>query len=249
VVALGFLTVQGVRSVVRSDASDDQGVVSAASSPEAPVSTPDVSTSSETVSARSSGRVGLPLGPETLSTVPATADQVVIVRGKGPTSSIATVELYERSGDWTRVASWKGHVGRSGWSTKPREGDLRTPVGTFTLSDAGGRKPDPGTKLPYHRSDAFVAPEGEPGFGDSMASAFNYVVAVDFNRVAGRSPLDQARPQGWKRGGGIWIHVDHNGPTHGCISIPQTAMRTLLRTLEPGEHPVVVMGDRARLRS
>ena len=212
------------------------------------MSTPEASTSSETVSARSSARVGLPLGPETLSTVPASADQVLIVRGKGPTSSIATVQLYERSENWTRVASWKGHVGRSGWSGDPREGDLKTPVGTFTLSDAGGRRPDPGTKLPYHRSDAFVAPQ-EPGFGDSMASAFNYVVAVDFNRVPGRSPLDQTRPQGWNRGGGIWIHVDHNGPTHGCVSIPQPAMRTLLRTLRPDDHPVVVMGDQARLRS
>lgn len=247
VVALGFLTVQGIRSLFGPEGSDAQGVA-AASSPEVPGDTSGTGASSEVASARSSEPAGLPLGPETLSTVPAAADQVLIVRGEGPTSSIATVQLYQRSGDWSQVASWKGHVGRSGWSEKPHEGDLRTPVGTFTLSDAGGRKRDPGTKLPYYRSNAFVAPE-DAGFGDSMASAFNYVVAVDFNRVTGRSPLDQTRPQGWNRGGGIWIHVDHNGPTHGCVSIPQNAMRALLQTLRPGEHPVVVMGDRARLRS
>jgi L,D-peptidoglycan transpeptidase YkuD (ErfK/YbiS/YcfS/YnhG family) len=45
------------------------------------------------------------------------------------------------------------------------------------------------------------------------------------------------------RGGGIWLHVDHGGPTHGCVSIAEEHMKELLLTLDPDLHPVVVMGD------
>ena len=62
----------------------------------------------------------------------------------------------------------------------------------------------------------------------------------------------EPRPRGrhralTRRGGGIWLHVDHGGPTQGCVSLSRAHMRALLRTLDPGRHPVVVMGDAARL--
>jgi L,D-peptidoglycan transpeptidase YkuD (ErfK/YbiS/YcfS/YnhG family) len=186
----------------------------------------------------------LPLGRRTLSTITDHTTQVVIVRGGTSTSSLATVEFYERhEADWIRMATWKGHVGRRGWTTSHIEGDLKTPVGTFDLSDAGGRMTSPGTALPYYRSSAFLPPPTQPGFGDSTVDAFDYVIAVDYNRVRGRSPLDLTRPLGVERGGGIWLHVDHNGPTHGCVSIPLVGMRYLLQHLEPRSHPAIVMGD------
>ena len=190
----------------------------------------------------------LPLGPRTRTTIPAGTTQVVVVSGARPESDVATVELYELvTPSWVRVAAWRGHIGRSGWTVHHLEGDLRTQVGTFTLSDAGGRRPDPGSGLPYYRSAAFTPPQSQPGFGDSTADAFDYVIAVDYNRVPGHSPLDSARPLGAARGGGIWIHVDHGGPTHGCVSIPLADVRYLLRHLSVTAHPVVVMGDAARL--
>jgi L,D-peptidoglycan transpeptidase YkuD (ErfK/YbiS/YcfS/YnhG family) len=68
------------------------------------------------------------------------------------------------------------------------------------------------------------------------------VVAIDYNRVPGTSPLDEERPLGSDKGGGVWIHVDHDGPTQACISLPRDAMRELLRALDPGKQPVIVMG-------
>ncbi|GAB3675891.1 lipoprotein [Angustibacter aerolatus] len=189
------------------------------------------------------------LGPRTSAKVPASAGQVVVVQGDDADGGTSRIALYQRSGStWTRTAGWSGHNGAKGWTTAHREGDLRTPVGVFTLSDAGGRMADPGTKLPYHRSTKFE-PSGSAVFGDSLAGSFDYVVAVDFNRQRGVSPLDTTRPQGWDRGGGIWLHVDHDGPTHGCVSVPEAGMRTLLRALDPAQHPVVVMGDATRLRA
>jgi L,D-peptidoglycan transpeptidase YkuD (ErfK/YbiS/YcfS/YnhG family) len=178
--------------------------------------------------------------------IPAGSQQVVLVLGDDVDRATARVTLWESGRDgWDEVASWPGHVGRSGWAERHVEGDLRTPVGVYRISDAGGRLPSPGTKLPYHRSAAFRAPESGPGFGDSAVDAFDHVIAIDYNRVPGRSPLDRARPLGEARGGGIWLHLDHNGPTHGCVSVSRAGLRLLLRRLDPALDPVVVMGPRA----
>ena len=190
----------------------------------------------------------LPLGARTVSTIADRTTQVVVVRGASAGSNTATIQFYERVGaDWVARATWQGHVGKRGWSTRHVEGDLKTPVGTFGLTDAGGRAADPGSKLPYDRSTAFNPPAAQAGFGDSTADAFDYVIAVNYNRAAGRTPLDFTRPLGAGRGGGIWLHVDHDGPTHGCVSLPKTGMRYLLQHLSPKAHPVVVMGSAAQL--
>ncbi|MGN6299770.1 MAG: L,D-transpeptidase family protein [Angustibacter sp.] len=187
------------------------------------------------------------LGPKTLATVPTTARQVVVVRGDGAEAATTSIELYvSDGGTWRRSASWRGHIGARGWTTSHREGDLSTPVGTFTLSDAGGRLPDPGTGLPYDHSAKFV-PSGSSVFGDSLEGSFDYVIAIDYNRRTGVSPRDPVHPQGDELGGGIWLHVDHDGPTHGCVSVPREGMVALLRSLSPQDRPVVVMADAARL--
>jgi L,D-peptidoglycan transpeptidase YkuD (ErfK/YbiS/YcfS/YnhG family) len=187
------------------------------------------------------------LGPKTLATVPTAARKVVVVRGDGAEAATTRIELYAvDGGTWRRVAAWPGHVGARGWTTSHREGDLSTPVGTFTLSDAGGRLPDPGTALPYDHSSKFV-PSGSSVFGDSLEGSFDYVIAIDYNRRTGVSPRDPVHPQGDELGGGIWLHVDHEGPTHGCVSVPREGMVALLRSLTPQDHPVVVMADAARL--
>ena len=91
------------------------------------------------------------------------------------------------------------------------------------------------------RPDRFAA-SGRGLGGGSLEGVFDYVVAIDFNRVRGRSPLDTERPDGWARGSGIWFHVEHTGPTRGCVALPRAAMVALLRTLTPAARPVVVMG-------
>ncbi|MFG3158999.1 L,D-transpeptidase family protein [Streptomyces sp. NPDC048232] len=183
--------------------------------------------------------------------VPATSRQVVAVYGDGPDSADATVVLYTKQGSaWHRARSWAAHNGTKGWTTDHRENDKRSPVGVFTLSDAGGVLPDPdpaqGTGLPYTRSASFAAPRwwAKPYWHD-----FDYVIAIDYNRVKGTSPNDPTRPQGASKGGGIWLHMDHGSGTSACVSLPKPAMEYLLRTLDPDARPVVVMGDKARLKA
>ncbi|MDH6521229.1 L,D-peptidoglycan transpeptidase YkuD (ErfK/YbiS/YcfS/YnhG family) [Streptomyces sp. SAI-208] len=183
------------------------------------------------------------LGPRTRAGIPAGARQAVVVTGRGRDSPLSTVVLYERTeAGWRAGASWPAHNALKGWSDHHLAGDLRSPIGVYTLTDAGGLLKNPGTKLPYDRGVGFTAPgtgfEGEP-----LAGSFDYVIAINYNRRPGTSPLDWTRPLGAGRGGGIWLHVDHGGPTHGCVSIAEKHMKELLLALDPDLHPVVVMGD------
>ncbi|MFC0596780.1 L,D-transpeptidase family protein [Streptomyces palmae] len=194
------------------------------------------------------GRALLPgLGPRTAAKLPARTRQVLLVTGEGQESDRATAVLFHRTrAGWRPGPVWPAHNALRGWTGDHHLGDLRSPRGVFTLSDAGGLRPDPGTRLPYHRSNDFVA-TGLGFEGESLTGAFDYVVAIDYNRVPGASPLDWRRPLGAERGGGIWIHVDHGGPTHGCVSLSEAHMKKLLHLLDPARHPVIVMGDRAHL--
>ncbi|MGY6022907.1 L,D-transpeptidase family protein [Streptomyces spinosirectus] len=208
----------------------------------APAVSPPVSASPE-MSAQGAP-LHLPgLGPKTLAEIPADARQAVVVTGRGKNSPLSTVVLYRRTEEgWQAGATWPAHNALKGWSAHHMGGDLRSPVGVFGLTDAGGLLRDPGTRLPYHHGRGFTSPgtgfEGEP-----LAGSFDYVVAINYNREPGTSPLDWTRPLGPNRGGGIWFHVDHGGPTHGCVSISEQHMKELLHTLDPGLHPVAVMGD------
>ncbi|MEI5034065.1 L,D-transpeptidase family protein [Streptomyces sp. S1A(2023)] len=190
------------------------------------------------------------LGPETLAQVPAEARQVFVVTGEESDSHQAGAVLYSREGpakSWQPVLGpWPAHNGMEGWTDHHVAGDRRSPTGVYALTDAGGRLPDPGALLPYDEHPRFAV-DGEGFFGEPLEGSFDYVVAINYNRTAGVSPLDRTRPLGLERGGGIWIHVDHGGPTQGCVSIPEERMEELLRTLDPAMNPVIVMGDAATL--
>ncbi|MFF7990114.1 L,D-transpeptidase family protein [Kitasatospora xanthocidica] len=188
------------------------------------------------------------LGAAFTAKIPAETTQVVVASGADRNTDRNTVVLWTRTpeGRWLAGETWQGHNGKNGWTADHNEGDLRSPIGVFSLTDAGGRKADPGSKIPYDKDPSFVV-SGTGFFGDQLAGSFDYVVAINYNRVAGNSPLDPRRPMGAKKGGGIWLHVDHDGPTHGCVSIPEDKMAQLIRTLDPAAHPVIVMGDTATL--
>ncbi|MFK0257476.1 L,D-transpeptidase family protein [Streptomyces sp. NPDC090445] len=195
---------------------------------------------------RGSGLQGLPgISERTRAQIPAESLQVVLVTGRAKNSSYATVALYTRptaADGWALAGSWPARNGARGWSTERRYGDLTSPVGVFSLSDAGGLLPKPpGTRMPYDRSRAFTA-SGHGVEGESLEGSFDYVVAIDFNRKRGVSPLDPTKPEGIRKGGNIWLHVDHDGPSQGCVGIAKEAMEKVLETLDPAAKPVIVMG-------
>lgn len=187
------------------------------------------------------------VGPAMSAEVPATARQAVVVYGAGPASAKSTVVLFTKTGGvWHRGLSWSAHNGDHGWAPNHHEGDRKSPVGVFTLHDAGGVLPDPGAKLPYHHSQSFAPPAS---WLPNYQHDFDYVIAIDYNRVVGTSPNEPTRPQGESKGGSIWLHMDHGSGSSACVTLSKGAMRYLLRTLTPSAHPVIVMGDKAHLDS
>ncbi|MEG3630840.1 hypothetical protein [Streptomyces poriticola] len=184
------------------------------------------------------------VGPVMRSHLPAGTRQALVVEGTATGSPRSSAVLYEKDPGrgWHAVGGpWPAHNGLRGWTHDHHAGDLRTPIGVFGLHDAGGRLPDPGSRLPYDQDPDFAI-SGTGHLGEPLEGSFDHVVAVDYNRLPGTTPLDRTRPLGAGRGGGIWIHVDHGGPTNACLTLRRDDMRTLLRTLDPAREPVVVMG-------
>ncbi|MFF9090515.1 L,D-transpeptidase family protein [Streptomyces sp. NPDC014991] len=203
--------------------------------------TPTVSSAPTTDPTRIPG-----VGDRLYRRIPADSRQVVAVYGEDDDSAESRLVLYTRRGSkWRPVGSWPAHNGRGGWTTDHHEGDQRSPTGVFTLTDAGGALPDPGTRLPYDQDEDAYAPPEE--WDEAHQHDFDYVIAIDYNRLRGTPPRDATRPRGQGKGGGIWLHMDHGSGTSACVSVSRDAMEHLLRTLDPARDPVVVMGDRATL--
>ncbi|WP_405017914.1 L,D-transpeptidase family protein [Kitasatospora sp. NBC_00070] len=188
------------------------------------------------------------LGPKFTAQIPADTRQLVVASGKDKDGSDTAVTLWTRTADnhWKPGTVWAGHNAYKGWTTDHRQGDLRSPIGVYALTDAGGRQADPGSKLPYDQDKAFVI-DGDGFNGEPLAGSFDYVVAINYNRVPGTSPLSTKYPEGVGKGTGIWLHVDHGGPTHGCVSLPEAQMIELIKALDPAAKPMIVMGDAAAL--
>lgn len=164
-------------------------------------------------------------------------DQVVLVTGAAMGTTRNTVRWFDRTAaGWARRAEVSGWNGRGGWAVHHSAGDLRSPVGLYDLTDAGGFSRNPGTDLPYQWSPA------EYSEVLNGVRTFDHVLAIDYNRVAGRPPSDSVRPDGWSRGGSIWIHVAHRSPTEACIGIEDPDLVDLLRWLRPAARPAVLMG-------
>ncbi|MEU6772574.1 L,D-transpeptidase family protein [Streptomyces sp. NPDC046759] len=208
------------------------------------VKSPTVSTAAPTID-----RGRLPgVGDQLFRRIPDDSGQVVVVYGEGEDSADSTAVLYTREGpEWREVAGWPAHNGRRGWTTDHHMGDERSPVGVFGLSDAGGVLADPGTRLPYDRDEGAYAPPN--AWDEAHQHDFDYVIAIDYNRLPGTPPNDPTRPEGDDKGGSIWLHLDHGDGTSGCVSVSKEAMAFLLRTLDPARRPVMVMGDRTELRA
>jgi len=174
--------------------------------------------------------------------IPAASSQVIIVRSPSVSSTTNTVSLWTRAGtgwreDGTRLP---GHDGERGWSAHRSAGDLRTPLGVYSLTYAGGRLPNPGTREPYEYSSSYFHTAGR-FLGHSTFGVFDYVVAIDFNRVPGSPVSSTDQPNGPQPGGDVWLHVDNGAPTLACVTVPRSAMVAILKWLDPSQHPVIVL--------
>jgi L,D-peptidoglycan transpeptidase YkuD (ErfK/YbiS/YcfS/YnhG family) len=157
-----------------------------------------------------------------------------------------------------------------------RQGSGKTPAGTFRLLRGFGLV-DPGrTALPYRvvdgndwwpydphdRATYNVMQWRRPSSArwrtswaedlDAYRPEYRYAVVLDYNLPTGvtrtRSGERVAtKPADTALGGGIFLHVNGDGPTAGCVSVSAPDMRRIVRWLDPAAGPVIAMGPRTWL--
>ena len=183
-------------------------------------------------------RRGPPAGP----LVPA---QWLAVTATSHTSTYASLIAYRRvRGRWVRVfGPWRARVGYNGIARPgaKREGDGRTPAGTYALGFFFGVRPDPGVAFAYRRAHSYDVWDDDPAsprynewvdrrrhnpgrYPEPMDQqpAYDYAAVIRYNvtRVPGL-------------GSAIFLHVGTGSATAGCVSLPRSELLKILRWLRP----------------
>lgn len=184
----------------------------------------------------------------------ADAQQVISVVSRGYGTTSATLRAFRRtSTGWHRVfGPWTARIGRNGFAPprRKREGDGRTPTGSFRFQFMFGISANPGVLFRYRRALTTSWWDDDP-----LSRYYNQWVDSRY-RSPGRSPesmhqtpaydygaviaYNTARTPGL--GSAIFLHVSHIGPTAGCVSIPRSRLLQILRWLRPAAAPRIIMG-------
>lgn len=184
------------------------------------------------------------------------ADQVIVVVGTGMDSAKVHVAYFTKAedGSWSEDFYVPGYCGYNGMATDKREGDRRTPVGTYGFTSAFGILQDPGSILPYKALDEYDywVDDSASEYYNQMVSAkttpvtwksaehlikvnpcYNYSIALDYNAACIPG-----------KGSAIFLHGLHPTKTwtEGCIAIPESNMKTLVQQVDGETRIVIVSG-------
>lgn len=156
---------------------------------------------------------------------------------------------------WVRAfGPWTAHVGYNGIA-KPgakREGDGKTPSGTYGFQFFFGVQSNPGVAYSYRRAHRYDVWDDDPASArynewvderqhDPGAApepmhqqpVYNYAAVIAYNtaRIPGR-------------GSAIFLHVSSGSATAGCVSLPQAELLRVLRWLSPDHRPKITIRAR-----
>ena len=165
-------------------------------------------------------------------------NQLVFVKYKG--DSKADVFLYEKvDGKFKKVFSCAGYVGKNGIGKK-REGDKKTPTGTYGFTKAFGIKKNPGSKIKYIKLNKYYYWSGDRRYYNQMIDIrkvkasrsgehlidykphYNYALAIDYNKNCV-----------YKKGSAIFLHCTGSNPyTGGCVAVKQKYMKKIMQTVD-----------------
>ncbi|MBO4316695.1 MAG: L,D-transpeptidase family protein [Mailhella sp.] len=205
----------------------------------------------------SSADDAMPSSPAWLSRIPEARDagQIFVVAGVGKTTATVSMHTRDAQGKWRQVFSTPGFIGINGLG-KTREGDGKTPAGTFRFNAAFGLGEDPGCAIPYTQADGNLWWSGDTRRG----MHYNQLVDIrefpdlsrkDSERIADypvhyRYCLNISYNEKCVPGAGSAIFLHCFGPvnpyTGGCVAIPEDKMILAMQNVEPG--CVVVIGER-----
>lgn len=185
------------------------------------------------------------------------ARQVVSVIASGYGTTVATVRAFAKtSTGWRQLfGPWPARIGWNGFAPRgaKREGDGRTPTGSFHVPFMFGVAPDPGVRFRYR-------PALSTSRWDDDASSRNYNRWVDIRRAdPGRDPEHMRVLPSYRYGAvigynlartpslgsAIFFHVTDGTSTAGCVAVGRARVVKVLRWLRPTRHPRFIMGTRS----
>ncbi len=188
------------------------------------------------------------LSPEWVAELPAAAktEQLIVVGGMGKTTAWVSMHQKDKKGSWHQVMTTPGFIGKEGLG-KVKEGDGKSPVGTFRLNKAFGIARDPGCAIPYTQVDSNTYWSGDqrPGMKyDRMVDIRNYpgldkensehlidytehyqyCLNINYNRL--HTP---------GKGSALFMHCfgPKNPFTGGCIAVPKDKMLYVMKHIQP----------------
>jgi len=188
--------------------------------------------------------------------------QIIIVNNNGGIGAVVTT--YEKiNGEWRKaLPNMSAVVGKSGISTKQKEGDGITPTGVYTLGTAFGWGEKPaGVKLPYRTTTAndywiddpassdynkWVTYNGNPttrwnSYEILKQPLYKYAVAINYNT----NPIVKGK------GSAIFLHVwrSSTSPTAGCVALAEENVKKLLTWIDPVKKPIIVIGKTSQINN
>ena len=207
--------------------------------------------------------------------IPSDANQLIVVSSPTPDPPapgyVATLRTYERANNrrpWHPVfGPWQAETGSGHMiaGAARRDGDHATPIGVFGLGATFyGNQPNPGRlHYAYHRlvcGDWWDEDPYSPNYNQFVhvpcgttptfaawsealwteTVAYPYFAVISFNAdpiVAGPDAP----------GSGIFLHSWMDGPTEGCVALPEARLLRILRWLQPSAHLVIEIGTDAEL--
>jgi L,D-peptidoglycan transpeptidase YkuD (ErfK/YbiS/YcfS/YnhG family) len=166
-------------------------------------------------------------------------DQLICVNYISNSNAILNMYIKNKKqkNSWNLILTTVVFVGKNG-IVKQKEGDLKTPIGTFNITKAFGIKENPGTKLKYIKvtKNLYACDENCKYYNQIIDSKktkhqckgehlidyspqYNYGLCIDFNSK-----------NIYPKGSNIFIHVKgKKNYTAGCIAVDEESMITILK--------------------
>jgi L,D-peptidoglycan transpeptidase YkuD (ErfK/YbiS/YcfS/YnhG family) len=184
---------------------------------------------------------------------PRNVRQVLTVTAVSRSTTYATFRAYRLS-DGRKVAAfgpWTARVGYNGIARpgKKREGDGRTPSGTYGFSFFFGVQPDKGFSFPFRHAYSYDFWDDDPA-----SPRYNeWVDARKHSPGASPEPMHQVPAYDYAAviaynvrrtpglGSAIFLHVGTGTATAGCVSLPRAELVKVLHWLRPRDHPRITI--------
>ncbi|MCD7807927.1 MAG: SH3 domain-containing protein [Erysipelotrichaceae bacterium] len=199
-------------------------------------------TSSNTSSSSSSSSTSAGFDVSSLK-VASSTNKIIIVSVSSTSSSNGSFKYYEKSnGTWKTVISTTANLGQYGIG-KTREGDRKTPTGTYHFSKLMGIASNPGTIMSYTQITSSMYWCGGENYYNQLVD--ESVSTHDCDKTKDEHLIDYS--PGYKylavinynssnvynKGSAIFLHCKTSSPnTDGCIAISESEMKKMMTYID-----------------